>query len=285
MKISTLCALLLTQAAVLPVLSGCMTTEREKQMQKDIFGLQTRVLQMEGRFAETSKASQAGEDANKQKIASFYTEFEKMQRDVSKMKGDIDALRIGVTTGQMPGAAEAPKEGTIASQLKDLSGRLDEVEASQEEILAVIKKGTAQTKAAQADTKSSKDSSSKDKTFKELKAAFDKKRYKEVAEEADKTLKKTKGAEKTELLYLYGESLFKLGRLREAALKYNDFIESGPSDQKAAVQAKMRMGDCFRHLNDKATAKIYYDEIVAQHPDSDEAKTAKERLAEMEKKK
>jgi TolA-binding protein len=42
----------------------------------------------------------------------------------------------------------------------------------------------------------------------------------------------------------------------------------------------MRLGDCFRHLGDNETAKLYYEELIRDFPNTDEAAKAKERLAE-----
>jgi TolA-binding protein len=43
----------------------------------------------------------------------------------------------------------------------------------------------------------------------------------------------------------------------------------------------MRLGDCFRNLGDAGTAKIYYEELIKEFPNSNEASKAKERLAEI----
>ena len=44
----------------------------------------------------------------------------------------------------------------------------------------------------------------------------------------------------------------------------------------------MRMGDCFRHLGDKATARIYYEEIIQEFGGSSEATEARKKLAKMD---
>jgi TolA-binding protein len=67
--------------------------------------------------------------------------------------------------------------------------------------------------------------------------------------------------------------------MREAALKFNEFLESKPG-KKYLATAKMRIGDCFRHLGDGATAKVYYEELIKEFPDSDEATKAKEGLGD-----
>ena len=44
------------------------------------------------------------------------------------------------------------------------------------------------------------------------------------------------------------------------------------------AHAKLRLGDCFRHLGDKATARLCYEELMAKHTGTNEAKLAKDRL-------
>ena len=83
-----------------------------------------------------------------------------------------------------------------------------------------------------------------------------------------------------ELTYLYAESLYKLGSLKDAAIEFHDFIDSKPP-VKYLPHAKMRMGDCYRHLGDKETAVIYYEELISEYPKTEEADYAKERLAKI----
>ncbi|MFY7927394.1 MAG: tetratricopeptide repeat protein, partial [Oligoflexus sp.] len=69
------------------------------------------------------------------------------------------------------------------------------------------------------------------------------------------------------------------GQIREAALSFNDFIDSKPKDNLAV--ALLRMGDCFKELGDVETAKIYYEELIQKFASSDEAKQAKSKLAKL----
>ena len=75
----------------------------------------------------------------------------------------------------------------------------------------------------------------------------------------------TKQSSQYELDYLYAESLFKLGNLKDAAIEFHDFLDSKPP-VKYLPHAKMRMGDCYRHLGDKETASIYYEELITEFP-------------------
>lgn len=256
-------------ALVCVPLFGCYTPQKERQVKQDIFNLQTRLIEVERAMEEKGRVS---EDSLSKRIAGSASQIDKMNADLARVKGDVDALRVGVVTGEMPGA-DPEKDGSIAQQIKNLTTRIETMEAAQAELAASLKKGGAPAK---SDDKG-KNVASGNPTAKDIKAAFDKSRFKYVAEEAPAVMKGAKGKDNEDLLYMYAESLFRTNKYREAALKFNELIDAKPEAKRIPV-AKMRMGDCFRSLGDMATAKLYYQDIVDKHPDSPEAGRAKERL-------
>ena len=250
------------------IFSGCILPKEKKQMQGEIVDVTTRVVALE-QALETNVKSQ-GETANK-RIASTRADLDKINLELRRLRGEIDALRVGVVTGQMPGAQNS--EESVAAKLDQMSQRLELVEISQDELIDSIKKAGIKKRKKKTERPALTSVSA-------LQSAFDSRRYLHVVQDAPGLESKTKGAEKTQLQFLYAESLYKLGKLRDAALKYNDFLESKP-EKKYLPTAKMRMGDCFRHLGEFDTSRIYYEEVLAEFPKSEEAKTAKERLADM----
>src|SRR5262249_48489802 len=156
------------------------------------------------------------------------------------------------------------KEGSVASTLNTLTQRLDAVEAAQEDVLEAIKKAGAASKK----TADKKDSKKKLGGADELQQAYDDKHYKQVTEDAPKPLKESKGAAKEQIRFLLAESFFKLGKMRDAALKFNELVESKPS-AKYMPLAKMRIGDCFKNLGDDTTARLYYEELIKEYPKSE----------------
>jgi TolA-binding protein len=245
-----------------------MTPKEKKDMQNDMFNVQTRLLSLERTLTDSTKeAKDTGEGAAK-RVASAQADMERLSRDIQQIRGDIDALKVGVSTGRLPGADAS--EQTLGDKLDSMAERLEAVEQSQEELLGALKKAglNAPGKGKDKGVANAKD----------LQKAFDAKRYKQVTEEAPKLLKKADGKDKEQVMFLHAEALFKLGKMREAALKYNDFLEVKPGDKLVPV-AKMRIGDCFRSLGDGETAKVYYEELIKEFPDSDEAAKAKERMA------
>ncbi len=247
---------------------GCITPREKKDMQNDVFNVQTRLLTLERQVTDANKdLRNTGESAAK-RVASAQSDLDRVYRELQQMRGEIDALRIGVTTGQMPGAA-AGEGSSVAASLSQLSERMEAVEQSQEELLEALKK---------AGVKGQKKAKKSIASVDELQAAFDDKHFKQVVEDAPKLTKEGSAGEKEQARFLLAEAYYKLGKMREAALRYNDFIDAKPS-AKFLPLAKMRIGDCFRNLGDVATAKVYYEELIKEFPKSDEAAKAKERLA------
>ncbi len=80
-----------------------------------------------------------------------------------------------------------------------------------------------------------------------------------------------------------GESYYSEKKCREALYEYGKVIQEH-AKTKSAAMAYLRSGECFKELKMNAEAKLALDELVKQFPKSDAAKTAKQRLAELNKK-
>lgn len=251
--------------------AGCVSVKKGEEMSNDIFSLQTRLLELEHNAKESIKST---DQSSKKQNASVQSEVDRLKVDIQRINGDLDSLKIGVTTGQLPGTD--PDQPSIAQSLNSIQSRLEAIEARQAEILENIDKASQKTADKKASNSSSYDS------IDSLKDAFDKKKYAQVVDNSPALIKKSKSKDvQEEASFLHAESLFKLGKLRDAALKYNDYIDAYPSSGRLA-QVKMRMGDCFKNLGDKATAKLYYQELVSKYASSEYAAKAKQRLSEID---
>lgn len=80
-----------------------------------------------------------------------------------------------------------------------------------------------------------------------------------------------------------GETYFTEKKCREALYEYGKVIQDFPKSRSAPT-AYLRSSDCFKELKMSAEAKVALEELVKQHPKSDAAKTAKTKLAELNKK-
>lgn len=266
------------------LLTGCATKADEKELRNEIFALQNRVNQLESAVVETSKTSKNSGQSATQQVASSNIRIDVVERDVAKVKGDIDGLKIGVRTGQMPGSEDAGGD-SLAQKMVAIQQRLEAIEAAQAEMIeakpADRKPSPPKKEAKEPKDEAADNTDAKIETVKDLKEAYAKNRFKAVAAAAPDVLKgKLKKTDKEDVKYLHAESLFKMGQVKEAALKFNEVLDAGATGEKAA-QARMRMGDCFRHLGDNNTAKIYYEELIQKNPKSAQAAKAKERLSKL----
>ena len=260
-------------------LTGCITPAEERQLKDDIFSLQTRLVTMEGQVNNQSK--EITTQSTRQE-ASVTTRLDKISIEIQRIKGDIDALRVGVTTGQLPGA-EGTQETSTSKSMSEMVARIDAIEENQNKIIAAIDKAIDTKKPEKkgaSESSEKKDSEVKLKTFKDMKAAFDNKNYKLIADHGDKLVATFKAKKtKQDATFMLAESFYKSGQVRDAALRYNDYLESKPSENLSF--SLLRMGDCFKQLGDAETAKIYYQELIQKYSKSEEAKQAKEKLSKL----
>jgi TolA-binding protein len=69
---------------------------------------------------------------------------------------------------------------------------------------------------------------------------------------------------------------------KKAILSYQKYRDENPSGKKVA-DATYKIGVCFQELGMKEEAKTFYDEVIAKHPNTDEARRAKVRLKSVRK--
>lgn len=277
-------------------MTGCLTLNEQQVMRDDIGRLQAKVLEVEQNMA----AEKASGGAAKQ-LASSNANIDRLSQQQSKMAGEIDGLRRALERGEMPGSEH--QKDSIFAKMENLELRMAELEQAQREIIELLEKSNIKLASSGSDPignqqvsegKTNKEVEPKlnvdpkatgSKGIKEARVLFTKNKWKQIIEMAPQALASLeKNAEKEEFFSLYAESLFKSGDIKESAIKYNEFLEMKPS-KKHLAQAKMRMGDCYRHLGDADTALIYYQEVVRDFPKTEQGIKSKERISQLSDKK
>ena len=267
MNLGTTCRKICVVGVVL-LGSGCITPSEKKRLNNELFSAQSRLLNLEKQLSVNQAEVKTTGSSASRRIASTKADLDKINRELGLIRGELDSLKVAVKTGKLPGSSE---DGlSVGGRLTSINDRVEALEESQEELLEAISKAGAKS--------TSKRKSAT--TVAELQKAFDANRFTHVTKDAGDLLKTVPEDDKEQVRFLYAESLYKLGKLREAALKFNDFIDAKPTD-RYLPQAQLRMGDCFRHLGDMETAKLYYGELLKNFPKSEAAQTAEERLAEL----
>lgn len=254
------------------VLASCVTPMQKREMTNDIQTLKEHVAVLQTALNEGRSHTQVVGEVHQKNLASTNADMERVQLDLKRIKGDIDSLKVGVTMGQLPGQ-ETPPEGSVSAQLAELRDRLDSLEG----------KVSALAMAGPTKKGDKKDTASVNADADSLQKAYDRKHFKEVVQDAPSVLKKLKGKDRERVLSIYGESLIKNGKFKEAALQFNEILESKPDD-KTAAYAKLKVADCFKSMGDKETSKLFYEEVVTKYPESPEAAKAKKALGGSKKK-
>ena len=252
--------------------TGCMSTQDGEVLKEDLFKAQKRLLELEHRFEKTGEESKSqGNKANKE-LASANVRQDKMDAEIRKLKGELGTIRQGVITGELPGFEE--QVDSVAKTLQSLTTRIEALEKTQLEILAILQKG--------------KNSKGKQevalKNLSDVMKAFRAKRYMSITRDTKAIIKKTKKEKvQAQLKFYYAESLFKVGRLRDAVLAFNE-LSSTKHLNEEMPQVHLRIGDSFRLLGDKKAAVVYYKETVNKFPDSEEAIRAQEHIKKLDPK-
>lgn len=86
------------------------------------------------------------------------------------------------------------------------------------------------------------------------------------------------GDEAAETLFFMGESLFARGEYDLAILDYQKVI-SNHAQHRRTPAALLKQGISFEKLTDLETAKIIYNKLIAEYPDSAEANAAQQQMA------
>ena len=254
--------------------SACATRAKHAALEGDVFVLKKRLLDIENSITATRAEQDSKSTAGNKKIAGVQGRLNAFENKLQKITGQLDALKVGVITGRYPGLSS--EHESIAGTLSKLQTRTDELSATQETLLKEFKGLLALYDKKKRVKRSKKRKKITNLTG--LKKAFSRKRYRHVFEDAQAVIKRLRDKEtRFEAMYLLAESTFKLGKIRDAALYFNDLVDAG-SNKKYLRLAKLRLGDCFRHLGDKKTARLFYQDVVSSFAASDEAKKAAEKL-------
>jgi tetratricopeptide (TPR) repeat protein len=289
--------------AITPLcLSTACQTSRIEQLEGNLFKQQVKVIELEKDMGEGfDKTLDKGNQVQKQS-ANLLVQIDRMEASKQHILGELDLLKQAVTTGEIPGEKRVD---SIAARIKlleistrNLEEQKQSIQKSYSRMSALDKKITAlektQIEILQLFSKIEKiqafNNTNKKKKKREtltslakLQSAFKKKQYLYIAEDAPAALKKRKGQEFTDVKFIYAESIFKLGRISDAALVFNELITE-KYNKRYLPKIQLRMGDCFRLLGDTKAALVYYEELIEKHPHAKEVKYAKKYIPRLEKK-
>jgi tol-pal system protein YbgF len=218
---------------------------------------------IDAKVAEVTKALQSLDTASRRSGADISVQLQKTVEDLAQLRGQVETYLYKI--GEL--------ESALAKTNEDTDKRLLEL------------KGDAALKEAEARKKAE-----------ELKRPTDKKEFLALAQEKAKAgdvavarqlytefLKKwPKDALAAEAHYGLGETYFAEDKCREALPEYGKLLQDYPKAE-STPDAYLRSSDCFKKLKMQEESRLALEELVKGYPKSEAAKTAKSRLAELDK--
>lgn len=107
-------------------------------------------------------------------------------------------------------------------------------------------------------------------------------KYKEAIQAFEQFLKKyPKSLSKGEALFWIAESREAMGESSLAIKDYQKFVTLYPKSDKAPL-AILKQGEAFLKLNMKKEAKVFWEKLIKEYPQSTEASQAKSKIASLE---
>jgi TolA-binding protein len=247
------------------VFCGCMTDRIEK-IENSLFQIQTGMLKVKDELNITNKDFTKVSTHSQRQVAGMTTTLGETHSVIQSLRGDINQIRAELGTPY----DRVEQKYSLKSRLDILSAKIMNLIEVQRSLMSSVEEIATAISRKKSRTKSRKHL----KNLATVKKAFEKKQYSYIVADITKVIKKSNKPETYELKFLYAESLFKLGKIREAALAFNDISENN-NYKKFFPKVNLRLGDCFRLLGDNKVALLYYESLIKTYPNSQEAVYAK----------
>ena len=280
----------------LSILFGCMAS------QDDVLILDDRIISLERRVSEQKKDLAGLQARNQEEWETLIKRLEDSKTMTHKELADGKANMQTLETKHknLTGKIESlehllrqkgAKETELLGEVEGLKKELREISArhkKMEEKLAASKDPpkpepalpseepkpqTPPAKPAAPETKKPEE------LFKKGRDLYDKASYEEARNLFEEYLKKEpKGEQSAQALFLTGESFYKERRFEEAILAYQKVIQL----RKGKVpEAQYRQGMAFLEIKDKENARILFNKVIREFPNSAQAAQAKKKLKEL----
>lgn len=264
--------------AALPFLGGCYTSERGRMLEDRVDRLsdenarqsekiketQTQFTErMEAKIAEVTRVLETLDKATHRSGADVSIQLQKVVQDVAQLRGQVDTFQFKVTELE---ASVKKLNDEVDRKLLELKGS-DAVKAADARKRAedLPRPSSKREFLAMAEEKSKEDTALGRQLYMDLLKKWPK--DSEVAGEAHFGL---------------GETYFTDDKCREALFEYRKVIEEFPKSRSTPT-AYLRTSDCLRKLKLPDDARIALQELIQSYPKSEAARTARVKLAELDK--
>jgi tol-pal system protein YbgF len=259
-----ICKRLLPVLALVALLAGCIPTQRQLTMERDLEEMKRRLAASERALA--SKLNQRGDETSNR--------LEALSRRQAELQASLDALRLELQAlnGRLADLSQADNE--LRDELSLVRDDLGlKISAIEDKLARPSAKSRAQT-APSAE-------SPEDLYRRAVAMIRSEERYGEGRELLQRFLQQQpQHSLSANASYWIGEAYFGEKKYENAILQFQDVIDKH-SDHPKAAAAQLKQGITFQTLGDNQSAKAIFSKLVDSFPLSTEAKEAKRRLASM----
>ncbi|MGD1074782.1 MAG: tol-pal system protein YbgF [Thermodesulfovibrionales bacterium] len=293
---------------ILPLLclvlfAGCVSTSDFDSMQTDVSQLKKETADLRKDMVATKEllAGAAKEEtfnAIRESQTSLYSQVSDLSKDLQILRGRFDENKFFIDKTLKDDATEREllrsQIGGLETRLKELNDKLAKLVGS-----SSTSNPPAESPEKKDETELKGDGSSKnvkaaageesieDDPVKAYEAAYElfaDKQYKESREKFNAFVKRfPKDTRVSSAQFWIAEDHYAEKDYEGAILAYETVIKKYPNSEKVP-SAFYKQGLSFMELSDKKTAKAIFQTLIEKYPDSKQAKLAKEKIAEIDKK-
>jgi len=249
-----------------------MTTALRRQVNhhgEELKDVESKLDNMSSRIAQIESTTRS---QGRERILKMES-LDDLRTELANLRNDVETMEF----------AERKQEQTLTALTEDSAYRLEELEeraAKIEKELGISEAGSEQSNTQPEKTEESNSTEQPTAQDLLLKAKDHLTAGREVAAEA--ALRRhfelyPKSATHNEALYRYAEAAFNKEDYKEAASRFQEVL-SHSSKSSYASWAMLRQAECFEKQGDKETAKLFYEDVITDYPNSDAAKVARKNL-------
>jgi len=246
------------------ILGGCLVTERDLQMQRDVLELTRRLDGVERNLRQVQDETSGGVKAR----------FEGVTRSQAELQAGLDSLRVDVQ-GSRGRFDDLDRANTNLRQ--DLTLLKEELGLQ----VADLGQRIAKLELAKADDSSSPAAVSADQLYEQALAAIRDRQEFAHGRELMGNFLKTYPADPrgVNAAYWIGETYYAEQSYDKAVLQFEDVVQRYGDDPKVA-SALYKQALAFDALKDRKSARLVMKKLVDRFPMAEETKRAKEKIKE-----
>ena len=252
--------------------SSCITLSEKRSMQNELTSLQNQLEVLRKRLEKETKAPPTEGQLG---VAELNTVYEEIREDVQKSRSEVEANRHLLDQDKQ----------AINKMLEDMDLRLQSLEKQIDQLEKNPSLSTNKSK--------SKEPQKSDKELFEEALSYIHKKNKKNPSEKDYEKARNflqelidshpKSSYKPDAYFWRGETYLAEKKYKHAFLEFEQVWKISPDHPKAPT-SRLNQGICLLELGNEKSAKVFFHSVTKKFPKTNEAKIAKEKLSQMDKK-